>query len=100
QQPRFCPAELHHRAIIAGSSNDLRILLQLRKNLGEEPIFAEFPQRPHHGCNVPGKASARRVIALKIACIVMETSSDPLHSYARVKQAARTNSGANEGRCA
>src|SRR5207237_10327010 len=88
----------HHRAIVPGSHYDPRITIKPGENLCEQFVFAEFAQRPCHGCNISGKASARRVMALKMACIVIENNNDPPHSYARAKQIQRAKSRQNNGR--
>jgi len=72
--------KFHHRAIVPGSNYDPRITIKPGENLREQFVFTEFAHRPRHGCKVSGKASAMRVMALKMACIVIETNNDPLHS--------------------
>ena len=80
QQPILRAAKFDHRTIVPGSNHDPRITIKPGKNLCEQFVFTEFAQRPRHCCKVLGKASARRVMALKMACIVIETNNDPLHS--------------------
>src|SRR5205814_3804795 len=64
--------------IIARAGNDTRVGLEVRQNFCEQLVFAELIQS--HYSTISGNARAVSVSALKIACIVIETSNDPLHS--------------------
>ena len=74
--------------IIAWTSNDVSTRLQPRRELVNQPVFAQFAAaNPSFGglalfhCGIKlGKASALRERKLKRACIVIETRMEPLHS--------------------
>lgn len=70
---------IDERAIVASTKNHAPTRAQIRQELFEQPVLTDISQ--FHGCwTSSGKASAVNVIALKSACIVMETRIEPLHS--------------------
>ena len=71
-------SRIHQRAIISGAKNNAAASSQLCQELFEEPVFADVSQL--HCCTNSGKARNVKVVALKSACIIIETRMDPLHS--------------------
>ena len=66
------------RAIVARAGDHRAMPRKHRQESREQLVFAERAQ-VHWGFN-SGNASAVKVIALKHACIVIETRMEPLHS--------------------
>ena len=78
QKQILCAAKANNGTVIARTGNDATIAVKLGQDFLEKLVFAELTQSHHW--TMSGNASAVRVSALKMACIVIETSNDPLHS--------------------
>ncbi len=78
QLERAPPRTRDNSAIVAGADDHRAVAGKHRQESREQLVFAERAQ-VHGGFN-SGNASAVRVIALKKACIVIETRMEPLHS--------------------